>query len=83
MLREVSDSLENPGSDPTTFVVEAKRTCKERSVGIPTHGWSASVAARGQDVRSNIQAGISSQRVAANPFNVQRKTRPGAFSTTE
>jgi hypothetical protein len=32
--------------------------------------------------RSNIQAGTSSHRAAAEPFNVQRKMAPSALSTT-
>jgi len=31
--------------------------------------------------RSNIQAGTSSNRSAAEPLNVQRKTTPSALST--
>jgi len=35
----------------------------------------------GQVARSNIQAGTSSHRSAAEPLNVQRKTTPSALST--
>ncbi len=41
---------------------------------VATHDTSAHAA------RSNIQAGTSSQRSAADPLSVQRKTTPCAFS---
>ena len=51
------------------------------SASMPTKGDAVSCGGSGQVARSNIQAGTSSHRSAAEPFNVQRKTTPSALST--
>jgi len=45
-----------------------------------TKGDAVSRGGWGQAARSNIQAGTSSHRSAAEPLNVQRKTTPSALS---
>src|SRR6266404_6842438 len=47
-----------------------------------TNGRAAKTSASGHAVRSNIQAGTSSQRSACDPSSVQRKTTSPALSTT-
>ena len=54
---------------------------EDRSASMLTKGDAVSRDGSRHLARSNIQAGTSSHRSAAEPLNVQRKTTPSALST--
>ena len=57
-----------------------RRSVRADSAPTLTKGAVATHDPSAQAARSNIQAGTSSQRSAADPLSVQRKTTPSAFS---
>jgi hypothetical protein len=64
----------------------AFNACRRRSdsadrASTLTKGDAVSRGGWGQAARSNIQAGTSNNRSAAEPLNVQRKTTPSDLST--
>jgi hypothetical protein len=58
-----------------------RRSDSADSASMLTKGDAVSRCGWGQAARSNIQAGTSSHRSAAEPLNVQRKTTTSALST--
>jgi hypothetical protein len=67
--------------DSGDFIACRRRSDSIDSASMLTKGDVVSRGGWGQADRSNIQAGTSSHRSAAEPLNVQRKTTPSALST--
>jgi hypothetical protein len=70
------------GDDSGGFNACRRRSDSIDSASMLTKGDAVSSGGWGQAARSNIQAGTSSHRSAAEPLNVQRKTTPSALSST-